>query len=309
MFCFNFGSFVETFWFYFLSLQICLFYFLSADPNRNLLAVHVDERLQEEFFERISRELETVNSFFKAREAEADLKLLEYDEEAELLQMLRATRRTRNLRSTRSKHRSLKRALSEFYYSLVLLQNFQQLNRTGFRKVLKKQDKLARSKRGQRFFKEEVCKADFVNNNKLDELIEKTEKLMIDKLEDGNRSKAMNTLRVPPLEKRDLRSHWITFLTGLMMGAIAIAVVVALVIGVLLPMFCEDDTLEAWYLTHSNPTLHGLRVGFILWLWFTAFAVNTYFWRRYGVNNILIFEFDPRNNLNFVELFAVSLCH
>ena len=269
--------------------------------------MHVDERIQDEFFERISRELETVNSFFRAREAEAAHKIIEYEEEVELLQMLRVTRRTRNLRSTRTKHRSLKRALSEFYYSLVLLQNFQQLNRTGFRKVLKKQDKLARTKRGQKFFKEVVCKADFVNNHQLDRLIEKTEKLMIDKLEDGNRSKAMNTLRVPPLEKRDVRSHWITFMTGLLMGTIAIAVVVAMVIGLLLPMWCDEDTLEKWYLNHSNPTLHGLRVGFILWLWFTAFAVNTYFWRRYGVNNILIFEFDPRNNLNFVELFAVSL--
>ncbi len=257
----------------------------------------VNEKIQEEFFERINRELQNVDSFFKAREAEASHKLMGYDEEVEVLQALRANRRTRNLRSTRNKHSSLKRAISEFYFSLVLLQNFQQLNRTGFRKVLKKQDKLARTKRGLKFFKEDVCKSYFVAHNKLDELIEKTEGVMIDKLEDGNRSKAMNTLRVPPLESRDLRSHWITLAAGILMGGLAVASVVSIVLFVLYREDLQD---------HYSPTFHGLRVGFILWLWFIAFATNTYFWRRFGVNNILIFEFDPRNNLNFVELFAVS---
>jgi len=37
----------------------------------------------------------------------------------------------------------IKLALSEFYLSLVLLQNYQSLNFTGFRKILKKHDKVA----------------------------------------------------------------------------------------------------------------------------------------------------------------------
>ena len=36
----------------------------------------------------------------------------------------------------------LKLAFSEFYLSLVLLQNYQTLNFTGFRKILKKHDKV-----------------------------------------------------------------------------------------------------------------------------------------------------------------------
>ena len=42
----------------------------------------------------------------------------------------------------------LKLAFSEFYLSLVLVQNYQQLNATGFRKILKKHDKLTMNENG-----------------------------------------------------------------------------------------------------------------------------------------------------------------
>ena len=242
------------------------------------------------------KQLDGVNSFFKAREAEAEYKLRGLEEQVEVLQALRANRRTCTLRSTHKKHQSLKLAVSEFYYSLVLLQNFQQLNHTGFRKVLKKQDKMARSERGKELFKSQICQSYFWKTNKLNDLIESTEAVMIEKLEDGNRSKAMNRLRVPPLEARDVRSHWITLVAGCLMGALAVLVVVAIVLAALRPS-------GSW--AHVDPVLRGLRVGFILTLWFYSFAINTFGWRKAGVNNILIFEFDPRNNLNFVELFAV----
>jgi len=41
------------------------------------------------------------------------------------------------------KLRDLKLAFSEFYLSLILLQNYQTLNHTGFRKILKKHDKVS----------------------------------------------------------------------------------------------------------------------------------------------------------------------
>lgn len=40
------------------------------------------------------------------------------------------------------KVQELKLAFSEFYLSLILLQNYQNLNFTGFRKILKKHDKV-----------------------------------------------------------------------------------------------------------------------------------------------------------------------
>lgn len=43
----------------------------------------------------------------------------------------------------RRKVQDLKLAFSEFYLSLILLQNYQNLNYTGFRKILKKHDKVS----------------------------------------------------------------------------------------------------------------------------------------------------------------------
>lgn len=48
------------------------------------------------------------------------------------------------------KIRELKLAFSEYYLSLILLQNYQNLNYTGFRKILKKHDKVT--------WKEKICR-------------------------------------------------------------------------------------------------------------------------------------------------------
>ena len=259
--------------------------------------VVIDERLQTQFFEKIEEQLDKINSFFRAREAEAALTLHDRVEQIEVLMALRGNRRTKDLRSTRNKHSTLKQAMSEFYLQLALLQNYQQLNHTGFRKVLKKYDKLTKTTRGKELFKNEINEAYFWKSGKLVEMIAKTENLMIDKLEDGNRSKAMKILRVPPLEDKDVRSHWVTFRTGWFMGVVFLSAIVVAVAIALRPA-------DSW--GNITPTLRGLRVGFILSLWFSAFALNTFGWRKAGVNNVLIFEFDPRNYLNFVQLFEVG---
>jgi SPX domain protein involved in polyphosphate accumulation len=63
----------------------------------------------------------------------------------------RLIKRTREKQSQRRQYRrrtDLKLAFSEFYLMLVLLQNYQTLNFTGFRKILKKHDKLFQTTRG-----------------------------------------------------------------------------------------------------------------------------------------------------------------
>jgi SPX domain protein involved in polyphosphate accumulation len=63
----------------------------------------------------------------------------------------RLVERTREKQSERIQYRKrndLKLAFSEFYLMLILLQNYQTLNYTGFRKILKKHDKLFETTRG-----------------------------------------------------------------------------------------------------------------------------------------------------------------
>lgn len=49
---------------------------------------------------------------------------------------------TNRLNLPQRKVQELKLAFSEFYLSLILLQNYQNLNYTGFKKILKKHDKV-----------------------------------------------------------------------------------------------------------------------------------------------------------------------
>ena len=256
----------------------------------------MDRTLQDEFFQKVHYELEKVVSFYRAREADLSNQLRDLEEQIDLLEALRGNRRTRNLQTTKRKHRNLKELLSEFYLNLALLQNYQQLNHTGFRKSLKKYDKLAKSDRGKRFFKQDVCKAEFWTSQKVTEMIDRTETLMIEKLEDGNRSRAMNRLRVPPLDEKDRSSPFSSWKTGLFMGVILTAIFVVGIAFIYRP-------LDSW--DHVKPTVRGLRVGLVLCLWFYGFAVNMHGWRRAGVNSVLIFGVDPREHLNFIDVFEV----
>ena len=203
-----------------------------------------------------------------------------------------------SFRKAGKQRRVLKRALSETYLNLILLQNFQQLNHTGFRKILKKHDKLAHSSRGKATFETHVCRSYFWTSKEVTGMIGLVEKSMI-QLEDGNRSKAMDRLRVPPLGTEHRRSHWASYSAGLFSGVLLLSIAVVCV------AFSQWPG-ERYADPHLEPSLRAMRAGLVLCIWFYGFAVNTFGWRRAGVNNVLIFEFDPRNYLNFVELFAVG---
>ena len=138
---------------------------------------------------------------------------------------------------------------------------------------------------------------------------------MINQLENGNRCRAMAKLRVAPLGR--VSSPWAILASGLM-GAIFIMTVVAIItckrlyifIIIIIKMYIDvyrNHSPIPW--SPDTGVLLGLRSGFVLSVWFFSFATNTYFWRYFGVNNVLIFEFDPRNHLNFQQLFAVRETH
>jgi hypothetical protein len=63
--------------------------------------------------------------------------------------LIERTREKQTQRVQYRKRHDLKLACSEFYLMLVLLQNYQTLNFTGFRKILKKHDKLLQTTRGE----------------------------------------------------------------------------------------------------------------------------------------------------------------
>lgn len=187
----------------------------------------------------------------------------------------------------------LKLAFTEFYLSLVLLQNYQSLNFTGFRKILKKHDKLLQTSEGAQWRVEFVDNSTFHTNNDINRLISETEHLYTVYLENGDRQKAMKRLRVPPLGEQ--RSPWITFKVGLFSGSF----IVLCVTVILSAIFHEGEERFA-------DVYRLFRAPLLLMQFMFLIGVNVYGWRSSGVNHVLIFELDPRNHLSEQHLMELA---
>ncbi|XP_014671263.1 PREDICTED: xenotropic and polytropic retrovirus receptor 1 homolog [Priapulus caudatus] len=145
---------------------------------------------EERFFRKSDQELVKINTFFSEKLAEAHRKWANLKSElGELEERDRnhvSGHQRRKLSSVvqRAKNKKepavrnlpqLKLAFSEFYLSLILLQNYQQLNFTGFRKILKKHDKLMQTETGSQWKSVNVASAHFYINKDIDRLIQETE--------------------------------------------------------------------------------------------------------------------------------------
>lgn len=172
----------------------------------------------ETFFLYCDQELKKINTFYSEKLAEATRRYaalsVELKEANEAINQ-KSTKKNKAKISPR-KIQELKLAFSEFYLSLILLQNYQNLNYTGFRKILKKHDKLLRVDHGAKWRQEHVEASHFFTNKDIDKLINDTESAVTVSLEGGDRQRAMKRLRVPPLG--EAQSPWTTFKVGLFSG-------------------------------------------------------------------------------------------
>jgi len=217
------------------------------DESPELVVDTYKSKFEEQWFRYCDEELEKINTFFAEKIAEAKLKFKTLKSELYVAGSLKvgpsldALSTVRKMTLTgepktkahvkrRKKVSQLKFAFGEFYLSLILLQNYQQLNFTGFRKILKKHDKVFETPNGADYRREKVEVADFFTNKHVGELILETEELYIAELEDGNRSKAMNRLRVPPLQERS-GGHWVSCRVGFLAGLFVMLVSIATVAG------------------------------------------------------------------------------
>lgn len=107
------------------------------------------KRLSEKFFMACDRELKKVNTFFAEKKAESLRHFYELSngirrlsrDHADQPKSLGQKLFQRNRRAMLINRYKI--SLSELYLHMVLLQNYQVLNHTGFRKILKKYDKVS----------------------------------------------------------------------------------------------------------------------------------------------------------------------
>ncbi|XP_037933725.1 xenotropic and polytropic retrovirus receptor 1-like [Teleopsis dalmanni] len=259
-------------------------------------------KFDEEFFHYCDKELAKINTFYSEKMAEATRKYGSLRSElTEALEMGHVKKQPAWKSKTplgkknvpARKIHELKLAFSEFYLGLILLQNYQNLNFTGFRKILKKHDKLLSVDFGAKWRKDNVEIAHFYVNKDIDRIIQETETAFTHDIEHGDRQKAMKRLRVPPLGEQ--QSPWTTFKVGLFSGAFVV-LFVTVALSAIFHGFGED-----WHVG-----LRMFRGPFLLIECLFLWGVNVYGWRSSGVNHVLIFELDPRNHLSEQNIMEVA---
>ncbi|XP_059616634.1 solute carrier family 53 member 1 [Phlebotomus argentipes] len=285
-------------------MKAMLYTALEEAPSAETVEEDIRKRhysnFEETFFHYCEQELKKINTFFSEKLAESTRKFAALS--TELKRCQEESQKGKSKKSSMNKYtdipyrkaQELRLAFSEFYLSVILLQNFCELNHTGFRKILKKHDKLLATDRGAKWRQEHVETSHFYTNKDIDRIINETESLVTHELEGGDRQRAMKRLRVPPLGEQ--QSPWITFKVGLFSGGF----IVLFITVVLSAIFHESagDSLKVAFRLYRGPLL---LIEFLFLI-----GINIYGWRSSGVNHVLIFELDPRNHLSEQHLMELA---
>ncbi|KAI1721402.1 EXS family domain-containing protein [Ditylenchus destructor] len=280
-------------------LKSMLYNIMLEAPSDSDAREQYISRMDETFFAECELELTKINLFFSQKIAEAQGKYHELSAELKTFKDSVADPRSRasnKLQKEQSKTaQQLKLAFSEFYLNLVLLQNYQQLNATGFRKILKKHDKLTLNECGLDWRINRVEKSSFYLNSDIETIITNVETTVINDLEAGNRQAGMKRLKVPPLSEK--QNAGTTFSLGFFLG-------IFMVLGIAIILSWVGFTTRV-----NEPKWVAVRLfrGFFLFFLSILFCgLNMYGWAAAGVNHVLIFEVDPRNHLTYQTVMQIA---
>eukprot|EP00116_Pleurobrachia_bachei_P012724 sb/3472986/ len=151
------------------------------------------------------------------------------------------------------------------------------------------------SKRGKTCFETHVKGCYFETSKAVEKLIEETEgeinidsivlsfqKFVTNTLEKGDRNKAMQKLRVPPLSGLELKKHTTTFKSGLMTG-LSIAILIAAILSSVLKR--KLDMGESEMESDDLPALVTFRCTFLLFFYAILTSWDTYGYRYCSSSN------------------------
>ncbi|KAG0260556.1 hypothetical protein BG011_001829 [Mortierella polycephala] len=191
----------------------------------------------------------------------------------------------------------IKAALYEFYRSLEMLKSYKVLNDTGFTKIIKKFDKAAGWRASKAFKTSKMQPCYFMKSVVLENLIKETEDLFIERFENGHRQRGMAKLRIPDSRRRS--HHAASARIGIYFGLASL-----LLIQGISAALSEETRGEIPYWDSLLLVYAGM---FLTTLFACLFGVNMYVWARSKINYKFIFEFDPRDNLDYHQFFELPM--
>ncbi|XP_051858992.1 xenotropic and polytropic retrovirus receptor 1 homolog isoform X1 [Drosophila albomicans] len=284
---------------HYAELKAMIYEALENAPRQKTLALEYYQKFSLEFFAVLKEELRRVNDFFEHKLAEARRKHATF--KVKLMYLVRESGGMVSdiptlppLEDQPKTARHLERAYSEFYFSLVLLNNYQHLNVNGFHKICKKYDKYIHSTSGRLWLTTYVEPATISRERAIHTMLSEVENLFTHFVTNGNRTKAMAKLRVPPLGQPTSPIH--IFSTGVVLGLL----IVSLFICIVSYLFMLDR--PEFLLSFKQM----FRCSFLLMFYWFSVVINVYVWQSVGINHVLIFELNPRNQIQPIKMLALT---
>ncbi|XP_006808792.1 xenotropic and polytropic retrovirus receptor 1 homolog [Neolamprologus brichardi] len=249
-------------------------------------------KFEEKFFQMCEKELAKINTFYSEKLAEAQRRFAtlqnelqsSLDAQRESSASGRGLRRRKTVfalsQQERCKHRNIKDlqlAFSEFYLSLILLQNYQ---------------------RGLAFLCIHLCFCDcLVVFGGLNSIHRKQMMRCVPDILQQNHHECSFPFVVVQTNKDVLQTHHIICLCSVQFCSVLIVLSPDWSLSL---VAVGTDRSDVW------PMIRIYRGGFLLIEFLFLLGINTYGWRQAGVNHVLIFELNPRNNLSHQHLFEIA---
>lgn len=190
--------------------------------------------------------------------------------------------------------KKLKKAVLEYYRGLEVLHNYRILNLTGFRKALKKFEKVTKILAQEQYMSERVEKSVFASSTGVRSVMSEIQDMYAALYVRGDKKKAMVVLRAGTQAKTH---HFSTWRSGLFMGL----ALPAFAAGLYLSFQTETrNAIPGWngllfmYGVLLVPVLFGLLLG-----------LNLLVWARSSINYVFIFELDTSTRLDYRQYFEI----
>ncbi|RDW72513.1 SPX and EXS domain-containing protein [Aspergillus mulundensis] len=193
----------------------------------------------------------------------------------------------------RSAKRKLKYALQEYYRGVELLKSYAYLNRTAFRKINKKYDKVVDTRPSMRYMAEKINKAWFVQSEVTESLLATSEDLYARYFEGGKRKIAASKLRHTIRKSGDYSPS--TFRCGLLGMAGLLFAIQGLIYA--------SDRMDNPEISGQTSYLLQIYGGYFLVVFhFLLFCVDCMVWNKAKINYVFVFEYDTRHALDWRQL-------